>query len=191
MKPVRTPVAIFGSLGVCIYVPASRHWLISYSPAFRSDCQCIGDCQLARDFAVTDWLTVIYRYFGGNPAGGSDFISNGFVASAIFILYTRKINPIFSDFQNRILDFDIAALDMMNLEWSYIFPRSRINLHLVIPFVFLGDKGETNLIREATLKSHISGPRRGIPISRIGLELPWYQLNLRSIKRLCCVHIPV
>ena len=32
MKPVRTPVAIFGSLGVCIYVPASRHWLISYPP---------------------------------------------------------------------------------------------------------------------------------------------------------------
>ena len=32
MKPVRTPVAIFGSLGVCIYVPASRPWLISYSP---------------------------------------------------------------------------------------------------------------------------------------------------------------
>ena len=32
LKPVRPPVAIFGSLGVCIYVPASRHWLISYSP---------------------------------------------------------------------------------------------------------------------------------------------------------------
>ena len=31
VKPVRTPVAILGSLGVCIYVPASRHWLISYS----------------------------------------------------------------------------------------------------------------------------------------------------------------
>ena len=31
LKPVRTPVAIFGSLGVCIYVPASCHWLISYS----------------------------------------------------------------------------------------------------------------------------------------------------------------
>ena len=31
VKPVRTPVAIFGSLGVCIYVPASWHWLISYS----------------------------------------------------------------------------------------------------------------------------------------------------------------
>ena len=26
------PLAIFGSLGVCIYGPASRHWLISYSP---------------------------------------------------------------------------------------------------------------------------------------------------------------
>ena len=32
VKPVRTPVAILGSLAVCIYVPASRHWLISYSP---------------------------------------------------------------------------------------------------------------------------------------------------------------
>ena len=32
VKPVRTPVAILGSVGVCIYVPASRHWLISYYP---------------------------------------------------------------------------------------------------------------------------------------------------------------
>ena len=32
VKPVGTPVAIFGSLGVCIYGPAGRHWLISYSP---------------------------------------------------------------------------------------------------------------------------------------------------------------
>ena len=32
VKPVRIPGAIFGSLGVCIYVPASRHWLISYPP---------------------------------------------------------------------------------------------------------------------------------------------------------------
>ena len=31
LKPVRTPVAILGSLGVCIYLPASRHWSISYS----------------------------------------------------------------------------------------------------------------------------------------------------------------
>ena len=75
------------------------------------------------------------------------------------MLYTRKINPIFSDFQNRIFDFDIAALDMMNLEWPDIFPGSRINLPFVIPFVFLGDIGETKLIREATLKGHISGSR--------------------------------
>ena len=59
----------------------------------------MGDCQLARDFAVTDWLTVISRYFGGNPYEGSDFIRKGFVASATFMLYTRKINPIFSDIQ--------------------------------------------------------------------------------------------
>ena len=32
VKPVRNPVVILGSLGMCIYVPASRHWLISYSP---------------------------------------------------------------------------------------------------------------------------------------------------------------
>ena len=32
VKPVRTPVAILGSLGVCIYGPTSRHGLISYSP---------------------------------------------------------------------------------------------------------------------------------------------------------------
>ena len=139
---------------------------------------------------VTEWLTVIYRYFGGNPDEGSDFISKGFVASAIFILYTRKFNPIFSDFQNRIFDFDIAALDMTNLEWSNIFPRSRISLPLVMPFVLLGNIGKTKLIREATLKGHISGSRRGITISRIGLEPPWSQLNLGSIKRLWCVHMP-
>ena len=100
------------------------------------------------------------------------------------MLYTRKINPIFSDIQNRIFDFEIAALDMMNFEWSYIFPGSRINLPFVISFIFLGDIVETKVIREATLKGHISGSRRGIQISRIGLELPWSQLNLGSIKRL-------
>ena len=138
----------------------------------------------------TDRLTVIYRYFGGNPDEGSDFISKGSVASAISILYTRKINPIFSDFQNRIFDFDIAALDMMNLEWSYIFPRSGISLPFVISLIFLGDIVETKVIREAILKNHISGSRRGISISRIGLKPPWSQLNLESIKRLWWVHMP-
>ena len=53
---------------------------------------------------------------------GQIFIRKGFVASAIFMLYTRKINLIFSGIQNRIFDFEVAALDMMYFEWSYIFP---------------------------------------------------------------------
>ena len=100
------------------------------------------------------------------------------------MLYTRKINPIFSDVQNRIFDFEVAALDMVNFEWSYIFPRSRINLPFVVSFIFLGDIVETNLIREATLKNHISGSLQGISILRYGPELPWSQLNLGSVKRL-------
>ena len=73
---------------------------------------------------------------------------------------------------------------MMNFEWSYIFTRSRINLSLVVSFIFLGDMGETKLIREATLKHHISGSPRGIPILRYGVESPWSQLNLQSVKRI-------
>ena len=93
------------------------------------------------------------------------------------MLYTRKINPIFSDIQNRIFDFEVAALAMMNFEWSYIFPRSRIKLSFVVSFIFLGDIGETKLIREATLKNHIFGSLRGISILRYWLESPWSQLN--------------
>ena len=100
------------------------------------------------------------------------------------MLYTRKINPIFSGIQNRIFDFEVAALDMMNFEWSYTFPRSRINLPFVVSFIFLGDIGETKLIREATLNNHISSSLRGISMLRYGLELPWSQLNLGSVKRL-------
>ena len=107
------------------------------------------------------------------------------------MLYTRKINPIFSDIQNRIFDFEVAALDMMNFEWSYIFPRSRINLSFVVSFIFLGDIGETKLIREVTLKNHISVSMRGTPILRPGLEPPWSQLNLGSVKRPWYAHLPV
>ena len=105
------------------------------------------------------------------------------------MLYTRKINPIFSDIQNRIFDFEVAALDMMNFEWFYIFPRSRINLPFVVSFIFLGDIGETKLIRGATSKNHISGSPRGIPILRLGLEPPWSQLNLGSVKRSWYAHL--
>ena len=91
------------------------------------------------------------------------------------MLYTRQIIPIFSDIQNRIFDFEVAALDMMNFEWSYIFLRSRINLSFVVSFIFLGDIGKTKLIREATLKHSIL---------RYGLKSPWSQPNLKSVKRL-------
>ena len=100
------------------------------------------------------------------------------------MLYTRKINPAFLDIQNRIFDFEVAALDMMHLNWSYNFPRSRMNLPFVVPSNLLGDMVETKIIREATLKNHISGSRRGISISRIGFTLPWSQINLGSIKHL-------
>ena len=86
------------------------------------------------------------------------------------MLYSRKMNPIFSDIQNRIFDFEVAALDMMNFGWSYIFSRSRINLPFVVPLIFLGDTGETKLIREATLKNHISSSLQGISILRYGVE---------------------
>ena len=115
----------------------------------------------------------------------------GFVASAIFILYTRKIDPIFSDIHNRIFDFEVAALHMMYFEWFYIFPRSRINLSFVVSFIFLGDTGETKLIREATLQNHISGSLQGIPIYGLGLKPPWSQLDLGSVKRTWYAHPPV
>ena len=51
---------------------------------------------------------------------------------------------------------------MMHFEWSHIFPRSRINLHFIVFFIFLGDIVETKLIREATLKNHISSSLQGI-----------------------------
>ena len=88
------------------------------------------------------------------------------------MLYTRKINLIFSDIQNRIFDFEVTARDMMNFKWSYIFPRTRINLPFVVSFIFIGDIGEPEWIREASLKNPISGSLRGISILRYGLELP-------------------
>ena len=88
------------------------------------------------------------------------------------MLYTRKINWIFSDIQNRIFNFEVAARDMMNFEWSYIFPRSRINLPFVVSFNFLGDIVETKLIREAT-PAHC----KEFQFSDMG----WYCLGLNSI----------
>ena len=93
------------------------------------------------------------------------------------MLYTRKINPIFSDIR-------VAALDVMYFEWSYIFPRSRINLSFVVSFIFLGDIGETKLIREATLIHRVSGSMRGVTILRYGLQSPQSQLYFKIVKRI-------
>ena len=107
------------------------------------------------------------------------------------MLYTRKINPIFSAFQNRIFDFEVAALDMTRFEWSYMFPPTRINVSFVPSFILLGDLGETKLIRGATSKYHISGPLQGIPILRLGFGLPWSQLIFGSVKRPWYANLPV
>ena len=32
---------------------------------------------------------------------------------------------------------------MVNFEWSYMFPSTRINVSFVLSFIFLGDIGET------------------------------------------------
>ena len=105
------------------------------------------------------------------------------------MLYTGKMNQIFSDIRNRIFDFEVAALDMMQIEWSYIFPRSRINLFFDVSFIFLGDIVETKLIREATLRKHISGPWRGISILRYELESPWSQRKFGKHQTpLMCTH---
>ena len=101
-----------------------------------------------------------------------------------FSCYTlAKLIRFFQIFRIGFFDFEVAALDMMNFEWFYIFPRSRINLLFVVSFIFLGDIGETKFIREATLKNHISGSLQGISIMTYGLESPWSQLNLETIKR--------
>ena len=46
----------------------------------------------------------------------------GSLLPQFIMLYTRKINSISSAIQNRIFDFEVAALDMIHFEWSYVFP---------------------------------------------------------------------
>ena len=102
-----------------------------------------------------------------------------------FSCYTlAKLIPFFQTFRIGFSNFQVAALDMITFEWSYIFLRSRINLPSVVSFIFRGDIGETKLIREATLKYHISSSLQEISILRYGLESPWSQLNSGSVRRL-------
>ena len=107
-----------------IHNRGATSWDFGNFSAFRSDYQYFDGWQLARESAVTDCLTVIFRYFIANPDERRNFIRKGFVASAIFKLYTRKINPMFSAFQNQIFDFEVAALDMTDFKWFYVFPST-------------------------------------------------------------------
>ena len=108
-----------------------------------------------------------------------------------FSCYTlAKLIRFFQTFRIGFSTFEVAAMDMMNFESSYTFTQSQINLPFDVSLIFLEDRGETKLIPEATLKGHISSSPRGVPILRLGLELPWSQINLGSIKRLRCVHMP-
>ena len=54
-----------------------------------------------------------------------------------------KLIRLFSDIQNQVFDLEVAALDTVNFELSYILPRSETNLYFVVFFIFLGDMGKT------------------------------------------------
>ena len=90
-------------------------------------------------------------------------------ASAIFTSYTRNLNPNFSGCRNRIFDFDIPALDLTSLEWTYVLPYARINFPFVLPSICLRDMGKTKLIREATCEGHISCRLRGMTKRKRGM----------------------
>ena len=136
---------------------------------FRSDIQCFDCWQLDRDFSVTASLTVIHRYFSANRDEDSKVFGNCIDASAIFILYTRNLDPNFSGCRNRIFDFDIPALDLTSFEWTYVLPYARINIRFVLPSISLTDIGKTKLIREATCEGHISCRLRGMTIRKRGM----------------------
>ena len=88
---------------------------------------CFDCWRLDRDFTVTASLTVINGNFNAIRHEGSKVVRNCMDASAIFTSYTRNLNPNFSGCRNRIFDFDIPALDLISLEWTYVLPYARIH----------------------------------------------------------------
>ena len=66
-------------------------------------------------------------------------------------------------------------MNMMDFEWSYIFPRSRINLSFVVCFIFLRDLGWNslglNLIKKAS--------------NALGMHTcPWYlRIMVKRVER--------
>ena len=102
---------------------------------FRSDIHYFDCWRLDRDFTVTASLTVYNGNFNAIRHEGSKAFRNCMDASAIFIINTRNLNPNFSGCRNRILDFDIPALDLTSFEWTYVLPYARINFPFILPSV--------------------------------------------------------
>ena len=102
---------------------------------FRSDIHRFDCWRLDRDFTVTASLTVYNGNFNAIRHEGSKAFRNCMDASAIFISYTRNLNPNFSGCRNRIFDFDIPALDLTSFEWTYVLPYARINFPFILPSI--------------------------------------------------------
>ena len=102
---------------------------------FRSDIHCFDCWRLDRDFTVTASLTVYNGNFNAIRHEGSKAFRNCMDSSAIFTSYTRNLNPDFSGCRNRIFDFDIPALDLTSVEWTYVLPYARINFPFILPSI--------------------------------------------------------
>ena len=166
---------------LCIRISGINRVLFSYCfrqfLRFRSDIHCIDSWRLTRDFSVTASLTVIYRYFSANRDENPKVFRNCIDAPAIFTFYTRNLNPNFSGCRNRILNFDIPALDLTSFEWTYVLPYARINFPFILPPICLRDMGKTKLIRGATCEGHISCRLRVMTIRKRGLYSQYSRRN--------------
>ena len=178
---------------LCIRISGINRVLFSYCfrqfLRFRSDTHCFDCWRLDRDFTVTASLTVINGNFNAIRHEGCKVTRNCMDASAIFIINTRNLNPNFSGCRNRIFDFDIPALDLTSLEWTYVLPYARINLPFLLPSICLKDMGKTKLIREATCEGHISRCLRRITIRKRGMYSQYSRRNLGSIICLAFPHV--
>ena len=170
---------------LCIRISGINRVLFSYCfrqfLRFRSDTHCLDCWWLDRDFTATASLTVYNGNFNAIRHEGSKVVRNCMDASAIFISYTLNLNPNFSGCRNRIFDFDIPALDLTSLEWTYVLHYARINFPFILPSICLKDMGKTKLIREATCGGHISCCLRGMTIRKRGMYSQYSRRNLGSI----------
>ena len=127
-------------------------------------------------------LTVYNGNFNAIRDEGSKVFRKCVDASPIFTFYTRNLNRDFSG-------FNILALDLTSLEWTYVLPYARINFPFILPSICLKDMGKTKLIREATCEGHISCCLRGMTIRKRGMYSQYSRRNLGSIICLASPHM--